>query len=962
MMNSQEILRALQAGEFTLEEAKARLTNIREKNNRSPQRDEREAIAVIGMSGRYPGADNLETYWANLAQGRNSIREIPKSRWDVHSYFEPYPPKDGKIYCKWLGLLDDVDCFDPLFFHISPSEAEMMDPQQRIFLQEAYRAFEDAGYTPAELNGKQCGVYLGIMGNEYYRMLCDRKVGLTDLTGNNASIAAARIAYFLNLKGPAISVDTACSSSLVAITLACQALLHREIDMALAGGVSLYLTPEPYIGMCSAGMLSPDGQCKAFDQSGNGMVPGEGAGALVLKRLKDAEADRDHIYGLIIGFGMNQDGKTNGITAPSIKSQFELERSVYQKFNIDPAGISYAEMHGTGTKLGDPIELKALSAAFRERTEKKNYCAIGSVKSNIGHTSAAAGVAGVHKVLLCMRHKLLVPTLNFTEPNEHFDFADSPFYINTETIPWEAPAPRRACVSSFGFSGTNAHLVIEEYLPRQQRAGAPVVNADHPVLVVLSAKTEERLKVYAGIMKEWVQAQERLNLGDLAYTLQTGREAMECRLAFWAGSKDEVIGTLDAFVNGNHPEGLLTNQVKKGAGASPASPGHPPGKARRDQIAAWWIVGGAIDWNGLYEGSLPQRIPLPGYPFAKERYWLPGRNPVPVNGNRLHPLLHRNTSDLSVQRFSSTLTGKEPFLTDHVIHGRRILPGSACLEMARAALELALHPKAAKALRDGRTRIRLVNHVWAAPLAVGEDPVEVHICLTPEEDGAIDYEIYSGSLDPEDETNEVHSQGSLVLTDPVTVSPLDVAALQAQSPRKILTPEQIYPAFRAAGIAYGPSHRLIERLYLYEDQILAKLSLPSGVNGAQGSFFLHPGLIDSALQAAAGFAIAANAPLTSLPYSLETLDILATCSAGMWAYIRRRDGNGAASPGAGLLDLDLCNEDGGICVQIRGFSTRPVNSLQREGAEDAFYLDLSERIWKGELSEEEVERILTASR
>ncbi|WP_370589283.1 polyketide synthase dehydratase domain-containing protein [Thermoactinomyces sp. CICC 10521] len=335
---------------------------------------------------------------------------------------------------------------------------------------------------------------------------------------------------------------------------------------------------------------------------------------------------------------------------------------------------------------------------------------------------------------------------------------------------------------------------------------------------------------------------------------------------------------------------------------------------------------------------------------------------MPVNGNRLHPLLHRNTSDLSVQRFSSTLTGKEPFLTDHVIHGRRILPGSACLEMARAALELALHPKAAKALRDGRTRIRLVNHVWAAPLAVGEDPVEVHICLTPEEDGAIDYEIYSDSLDPEDETNEVHSQGSLVLTDPVTVSPLDVAALQEQSPRKILTPEQIYPAFRAAGIAYGPSHRLIERLYLYEDQILAKLSLPSGVNGAQGSFFLHPGLIDSALQAAAGFAIAVNAPLTSLPYSLETLDILAPCSAGMWAYIRRRDGNGAASPGAGLLDLDLCNEDGGICVQIRGFSTRPVNSLQREGAEDAFYLDLSERIWKGELSEEEVERILTASR
>ncbi|MFI6847351.1 SDR family NAD(P)-dependent oxidoreductase [Kitasatospora sp. NPDC050467] len=422
--------------------------------------------AVIGMSGRYPGAENLRQYWDNLSNGRNSVREVPPSRWDVAQYYDPRPGQKGRTTCKWLGYLEDADCFDPLFFNISPLEAEGLDPQQRLFLQEAYRAFEDAGYDPQSLSRKKCGVFLGISGNEYSFLVFRNGAETNAATSSSNAIAASRIAYFLNLKGPAIAIDTACSSSLVALHLAQQALASHEIDIALVGGVSLYLLPDTYVGMSEAGMLSPHGQCRSFDNGADGFVPGEGVGALVLKRLGDAEADHDHVYGVVAASGTNQDGKTNGITAPSANSQMELVRSVYDRHGIDAASIGYVEMHGTGTKLGDPIELDALGTVYRERGVPTGSCAIGSVKSNIGHTSAAAGVAGVHKALLSMRHGLLVPSLNFETPNEHFDFAHSPFRVNTRLEPWEPQAgraPRRAAVSSFGFSGTNAHVVLEEY-------------------------------------------------------------------------------------------------------------------------------------------------------------------------------------------------------------------------------------------------------------------------------------------------------------------------------------------------------------------------------------------------------------------------------------------------------------------------------------------------------------------
>ncbi|MFW2402787.1 type I polyketide synthase, partial [Burkholderia pseudomallei] len=527
---------------------------------------DREPIAIVGMSGRYPGARDLDAYWENLAAGRSAIGEIPASRWDVARHFDAHPATPGKVYSKWIGLLDDVDCFDPAFFRISPAEAQEMDPQHRLFLQEGYRAFENAGYSADTLDGRNCGVYLGIMNQEYRQLGTGGAVTMLEKS-NSFAIGAARLAYHLNLKGPAIPVDTACSSALVAIHLACQALRAGEIDMALAGGVTLYLSPDAYIEMCSSGMLSPDGRCKVFDDSADGFVPGEGVGAVVLKRLGDAQRDGDPIIATIIGSGINQDGKTNGITAPNMASQFELVSGVHGRYGIDPATIRYVEAHGTGTKLGDPIELTALGDAFRVRTAQTGFCALGSVKSNIGHTSAAAGVAGLHKVLLCMRHRTLVPTLHFAVPNRHFDFAASPFYVNTERAPWAplAASPRRAAVSSFGFSGTNAHLVVEEYV--HPAAAAP--EAGGPFLFPLSARTREQLAAYAAQLRDHVRraAHEDAGLADLAYTLQVARKPMAERVGLIARTKHELAALLDAFVDGRDGgDGLIAGRRDRAGG------------------------------------------------------------------------------------------------------------------------------------------------------------------------------------------------------------------------------------------------------------------------------------------------------------------------------------------------------------------------------------------------------------
>ena len=571
---------------------------------------DRERIAIVGMSGRFGGAADLDQLWRALAAGEELIEE--PSRWSL-----PAPSPDDPPRCRRGGFLRDIDRFDALFFNLSGLEATHMDPQQRLFLEEAWKAVEDAGYAGPAIEGTRCGVYVGCSAGDYTRLL-DASRPPQAFWGNAGAVIPARIAYHLDLQGPAVAVDTACSSSLVALHLACQALGQREVDVALAGGVFVQCTPG-FFGLANhAGMLSPTGRCYAFDARADGFVPGEGVGVVVLKRLADAEADGDHVYGVVRGSAINQDGTTNGITAPSGRSQERLEREVYDRFAIHPEEIQYVEAHGTGTRLGDPIEFRALTRAFAKDTPKTRFCAIGSIKSNIGHTANAAGIAGVIKVLLALRHRQIPPSLNYQEGNPEIDFEHSALRVCTRLEPWEVAAGHKRCaaVSSFGISGTNAHVVIEE-APERAAAAAPR-RGEH--LVVLSARSDEALRRQAAQLVAHCRSHD-LRCADVSYTLLAGRRHFAHRLACVARDVDELAGALESWLEqGSAPR--VWSGIADERDAALVLPGAGDGPARWAEAAQQYVEGRRVDAEALFAGVPRRRISLPTYPFADERYWV----------------------------------------------------------------------------------------------------------------------------------------------------------------------------------------------------------------------------------------------------------------------------------------------------------------------------------------------------
>ncbi len=467
------------------------LTSLRLKKGRSRalmggmgKERTQEPMAIIGISGRYPQAKNLDEYWGNLKSGKDCITEIPQERWSLEGFFHPNMEEavsQGKSYSKWGGFLERFCEFDPLFFNISPREAMSMDPQERLFLQTCWEVLEDAGYTREKLaiqhHGK-VGVFAGITktGFDLYGPELWKKEE-PFFPHTSFSSVANRVSYALNLQGPSMPIDTMCSSSLTALHEACKHVDQGECELAIAGGVNLYLHPSTYLGLCAQRMLSLDGQCKSFGKGGNGFVPGEGVGVVLLKRLSDAQRDGDPIYGVIRGTSVNHGGKTNGYTVPNPQAQAELIRDSLDKSGIDARTVSYIEAHGTGTELGDPIEITGLRQAFARDTSETGFCALGSAKSNVGHLEAAAGIAGVTKILLQMKHKALAPSLHAGELNPNIDFEKTPFVVQQELGEWEKPVldgkeyPRIAGISSFGAGGANAHVIIEEYLDESKVQG-----------------------------------------------------------------------------------------------------------------------------------------------------------------------------------------------------------------------------------------------------------------------------------------------------------------------------------------------------------------------------------------------------------------------------------------------------------------------------------------------------------
>jgi natural product biosynthesis luciferase-like monooxygenase protein len=591
-----------------------------------------EGIAVIGMAGQFPQAPDLATFWRNIAAGRDCIEEIPSSRWASSEFFDPDREAPGKSYCKWMGVVDDADKFDPLFFNISPAEAKLMDPQQRLFLQSCWHCIEDAGIDPETLSGSRCGVFVGCTQGMYGQSSGSSDLDAHGLMGGNSAILAARISYFLNLKGPSIAIDTACSSSLVAINEACNYLQLGRVDSALAGGVTVLAGPGLHIMTSKAGMLSPQGRCFTFDQRADGFVPGEGVGVILLKTLARARADGDPIHGIIRAWGVNQDGKTNGITAPSPASQIQLQRQVYEEFGISPESITLVEAHGTGTKLGDPIEVGALIESFRAFTARQHYCVLGSVKSNIGHALSAAGVAGVIKTLLALKHRQLPPAVHFSTLNEHISLAGSPFVVNTKLTDWPRPVAgvRRAAVSSFSFSGTNAHLVLDE-APAARTAS--VEQTAH--LIVLSARGPQQLRQQAAQLLEHLATDAPANLSDISFTLLVGRKHFPQRLAVVASDARELARSLRSWLSEGECPDLTTGTsgetaLGRSASVSLASVALAERRAQLRKLGQRYCQGDVPEPEQVLLGCAslggPCRVSLPGYPFAKQSYWLSGES------------------------------------------------------------------------------------------------------------------------------------------------------------------------------------------------------------------------------------------------------------------------------------------------------------------------------------------------
>ncbi|MED1663356.1 SDR family NAD(P)-dependent oxidoreductase [Brevibacillus laterosporus] len=921
------------------------IPDLEAKYSLESQRDSfsKDPIAIIGMSGKFAKANTLEELWDHLANGDDLIEEV--TRWDLSKYF-------GKTkYCNHGGFIRDIDHFDPFFFSISGTEAAYMDPQQRLFLEEAWKALEDAGYAGTGMDGRSCGVYVGF-NMDYYSELIGEEAPAQAMWGNAGSVIPARLAYYLNLQGPAVTVDTACSSSLVSIHLACQSLWSRETEMAVAGGVFLQPTPGFYISANRAGMLSPKGRCYTFDERADGFVPGEGVGVVVLKRLQDAITDGDHIYGVIRGSGVNQDGTTNGITAPSANSQERLIRHVYDSFNIDPQNIQWIEAHGTGTKLGDPIEYQALTRAFQGYTDQTKYCAIGSIKTNIGHTTAAAGIAGVIKILLALKHRQIPPSLHFQTGNSNIQFEESPFYVNTSLKDWAVQSGLKRCaaISAFGFSGTNAHMVIEE--------AAQIMHSqvDLPgFLVALSARTPDELREQVAQLINYCEKERDINYHNMSYTLLVGRKHFPYRLSCVTRNGDELVRALK--------EWLVNRKATKVYQTEPSSNDQREKATLRrygnecidkclqlshegeyleqlSAVAELYAQGYTLEYERLFAGGAFSRIPLPKYPFAKERYWVPDtknlykdhEESAKRNADILHPLLHQNTSTLSGQRFCSIFTGEEFFTADHVVKGQRVFPGVAYLEMARAAVEASVGDQ-----KEKLTGIKMTNVIWLRPIVVSEEPVEVQIKLSSTNE-AIAYEIYSEPISGNAEP-VVHSQGKAIVSSFSKSPTLNISEIQEQCDGIEIKSEQCYSVFRMIGLDYGVRHQGIEYLYGGAGQVLAKLTLPKEIYETKDSFILHPSLLDSALQAVSGLkSVSWNPDKTAsfdqlkpvLPFALHEMEIFGGCVPSMWAYIRS-SGDSPADARTQKVDVDLCDEQGRVCVRIKGLMFREIGRETEEG-------------------------------
>lgn len=603
--------------------------------------EKHQPIALVGMGCRFPSANTPAEFWQLLKAGKDAVTEIPSDRWNVNQFYSPDPDEPGKMYVRHGGFLPNLHDFDASLFRMAPREVSSLDPQQRLLLEVTWEALEHAGIAPHALNGQPVGVFIGICGIDYWHQLLQRDPSEIDAyltTGNTHSTASGRLSYLLGSTGPSLSIDAACASSLVAVHLACQSLRQRECDLAIVGGVNRILSPEPMINFCKAKMLSPAGRCKSFDQSADGFVRSEGCGVVILKRRSDAIADRDAIQGVILGSATNHDGRSGGLTMPNGLAQQAVIRQTLSQSRLNPDQISYIEAHGTGTVLGDSIELEALSSVFGDRSTP---LWIGSAKTNIGHSEAAAGMAGLIKVALALQHQTLPPHLHLHQPIAHLNGA---LKVPTEPIAWNNPR-RTAGISAFGFNGVNAHLIVTEPDMTEPERPQPAKQVEFPLhLLTLSARTELALKQLIDRYIHFLRQHPDLSIADFCWTANTGRSLLAYRLAVITDSLPDLLAKLEqpeaAVYQGRaqssslppvqiHFAAATRSRSAEGTGSPDSSAivvSPEQAQTRLRQIAEWFVKGHDLQWQDGDRCYFQTKVALPTYPFQRQYFGLANSN------------------------------------------------------------------------------------------------------------------------------------------------------------------------------------------------------------------------------------------------------------------------------------------------------------------------------------------------
>jgi acyl transferase domain-containing protein/NAD(P)-dependent dehydrogenase (short-subunit alcohol dehydrogenase family)/acyl carrier protein len=916
-----------------------------------------EPIAIVGMACRFPGgASSPDRFWDMLINGIDAIREVPQDRWNLEKYFHPDPAMPGRTVMKYGGFLERVDLFDPEFFGIAPREVARMDPQHRFFLETAYEALWDAGQTARRLGGSRTGVFLAEYYNDYLRMqLGDAsRIEAYTLSGTAHSLSVGRLSYLLNLLGPSMVVDSACSSSLVTVHLACQSLRAGESDMALAGGVSVIIRPEENIPLSKWGLLAPDGRCKTFDSRADGFVRGEGCGVIVLKRLSDAISDGDRIHAVIRGTAVNQDGRSTFLSAPNGLSQQAVVRAALKNARLDASRISYVEAHGTGTKLGDPIEVEALAEVVGQPRPEGDKCLIGSVKTNIGHLEAASGIAGLIKTVLCLLHEKIPPHLHFRKLNPHIDLTNSSLAICPEGAPWPAGSrPRYAGVSSFGFGGTNAHVVLEEAprIPLPQVKGGPGVRQDH--LLPISARTLEGLDALARSYRTFLGPDgvgRNLILADICYTAGARRDHLEYRASFIASTHAEMYAQMEGFLNAGSGAGVKRVTADK---ARPAFQTQAPAEdvaTDLKEVGSRYEAGQDVRWDVLYPNG--RIVSLPAYPWQRQRYWIQEPAGPAQSAEMLlpetphHPLLGRRIDSpfMSGLAFEAIVGSRRPaFIVDHRIYGHPVMPAAAYIEVLLAAVDDVRQQMAAKSGKTGlqRSPIVIENLTIHEPLLLGEEGHRRMQTGFSLEDETAGFQIVSQPMDegaPGDW--QLHISGKLTFSgDPALQAKIEASRIALRNalegyPRAF-APEKFYQTLASAGIDFGPSFQGMASIRSDRSHALGRIRMTDPVLSEADRYRFHPAWLDACLQAFGALLPHAEeggeAYRLFVPIMFQRLIFLAAPVGSLWSHVHLRQEKKELSQ-LMVGDAQIFNENGDIVALLEGVSlmaAQPEKMLRR---------------------------------